>query len=532
MIEYALLVMLGFCAAGLLALLIAPTIWRRAVRLTTKRLDATLPKTLSDIEADKDLLRASYAMQIRRLEAGLNKARDKSASQLVEISRLQMVIGEFRDRAAALERQLEERSNAANVFERTIRKRFPELEAALAAAKAALDERAYEIADLGNSIRRREEALSLLQRSSNLQQAEIRTLREALEGSSTDKTGRFKKRPAQWTLEEFRSEYDRLHLELSKMREQLALAQEREVGQVAVLKTELQNLAEQIMSAAAAKEKQYAEQQRAADLPPPRNTALGSSQRPGRQSSAERPLAAPQPWPGRTAPAPARGPQAVAAPAAAPVRTQTTPSQSDTAPKPEEPRQPKSERTFIRPSERRPSITSEASSAGTKPETAALKTLLNRAAAVTPKAGGGDVAPVSAGSAAVQMTAQPVVRARDTTEPKAAAITERATIASPATAVRVDAEKAEPAASQPAAVPKPAEPNLDRMLREIFEGRGSGQPAAPAEPAQSAPPAAPSEPKAQPVPAEPSAKDKAAGNSGSEDDPEKKPSLLERLRVV
>ena len=35
MIEYALLIMLGFCASGLIALLLAPTLWHRAVRLTT-----------------------------------------------------------------------------------------------------------------------------------------------------------------------------------------------------------------------------------------------------------------------------------------------------------------------------------------------------------------------------------------------------------------------------------------------------------------------------------------------------------------
>src|SRR5665648_1086775 len=213
MIEYALLIMLGFCVGGLIALLLAPTLWQRAVRLTTKRLEATLPMSLSDIEADKDLLKASYAIKIRRLEAGLSKAREKSANQLVEISKLQMKIGEFQDQVAELELQLEERRNAANVFESTIRKRFPELENAVAAAKLALDERAFEINDLTNKMRRRDEALALAQRSANLQQQEIRVLRETLEKSGSDATGRFKRRASQWTLDEYRSEYDRLNVE-------------------------------------------------------------------------------------------------------------------------------------------------------------------------------------------------------------------------------------------------------------------------------------------------------------------------------
>lgn len=248
MIEYALLIMLGFFVGGLIAFLLAPTIWHRAVRLTTKRLEATMPMSLSEIEADKDLLRASYAIRIRRLEAGLNKARDKSANQLVNISKLQMEIAELNQKIAVLNAELEERNNAANVFESTIRKRFPELENMVAMAEAALNDRKIEIADLSNKLSRREETLTMVQRSANLQQEEIARLRDALEKSGSDTTGRFKRRPSQWTLNDYRSEYDRLNAELSKMREQLVLAHEREKRQIAVLKTELQHLAERIMS--------------------------------------------------------------------------------------------------------------------------------------------------------------------------------------------------------------------------------------------------------------------------------------------
>jgi hypothetical protein len=451
MIEYALLVMLGFCVAGLLALLIAPTIWNRAVRLTTKRLDATLPMSLSDIEADKDLLRAAYAIQIRRLEAGLNKARDKSASQLVDISKLQMMIGEMRDRVSELEKQLEERRNAANVFERTIRKRFPEMEAALGAGKSALDERSYEIGDLNNKLRRKEEALALLQRSSSLQQAEIRRLRESLEGNSADRTGRFRKRPAQWSLDEFRSEYDRLSLELSKMREQLALAHERETAQVAVLKTELQNLAEQIMSSAM-REKQAAAQRVSETLPPsaPRNPTPS----PRRQPPADR-LTAPQPWP-RYSEKSGGNPVDAARPAAAPP--------SDPAPlQPAEPKKPetaaKPEAAPPRPADvRRPAITDEASSANTKPEASALKTLLDRAAAVVPNTKPGPEGSAAARPAAAPVRLSPAVAV---TSPTAA------THAAPAEAGRNEAPASAEQANAGGA--NPVEPNIDRMLRENAE---------------------------------------------------------------
>jgi hypothetical protein len=505
MIEYALLVMLGFCVAGLLALLIAPTIWNRAVRLTTKRLDATLPMSLSDIEADKDLLRAAYAIQIRRLEAGLTKARDKSAGQLVDISKLQMAIGEMRDRVAELEKQLEERRNAANVFERTIRKRFPEMETALGAAKAALDERAYEIGDLNNKLRRKEEALALLQRSSSLQQAEIRRLRESLEGNSADRTGRFRKRPAQWSLDEFRSEYDRLSLELSKMREQLALAHERETGQVAVLKAELQNLAEQIMSSAM-REKQAAAQRASETLPPaaPRDSAPS----PRRQPPAER-LTAPQPWP-RYSEKVGGKPVDAARPAAAP-RSEPAPLQPAEPKKPET--QAKPEAAPPRPVDvRRPAITDEASSmntssTNTRPEAAALKTLLDRAAAVVQNKPGPD------GPAAAMPSPAPVRVS------PAVAVTSAAAHA-PAEAGRNEAPAS---AEQAEAGANPAEPNIDRMLREIFEGRGSGAPEA-ASPPPSAGTA--NAEAAKPSPAEEKPTAEAEGGEG------KPQSLTDRLRVV
>ncbi|HEY7644036.1 MAG TPA: hypothetical protein VH858_03285 [Hyphomicrobiales bacterium] len=303
MIEYALLIMLGFCVGGLIALLLAPTLWQRAVRLTTKRLESTMPMSLSDIEADKDLLRASYAITIRRLESSLSKARDKSANQLVDISRLQMRIGELGNQISALELQLDERRNAATVFENTIRKRFPELENMVAAAKAALDDRTQEINDLTNTLRRREEALAMAQRATTLQQQEILKLRETLEQRGADVTGRFKRRPSQWTLEEYRSEYDRLNVELSKMREHLILSQEREASQISVLKTELQRLGERIMASVAAHEVQPVPAPRAE---PERKTWPSPTPEPAqsaamRRGLGSRPAARAQPWPGETA---------------------------------------------------------------------------------------------------------------------------------------------------------------------------------------------------------------------------------------
>jgi hypothetical protein len=99
-------------------------------------------------------------------------------------------------------------------------------------------------------------------------------------------------------------------------------------------------------------------------------------------------------------------------------------------------------------------------------------------------------------------------------------------------ATRAGVAPGESAPVEQSAAAKPAEPNLDRMLREIFEGRPATTPngedtVAPAtptaEPAKSSPPAAEAAPTAQ---------DTAADEAGREPEAEKKQSLLERLRVV
>ena len=61
-IESMMYFALGALAAGLVMLLIMPAIWRRAVRLTKKRIEAATPITLAEFRADKDQLRAQFAL--------------------------------------------------------------------------------------------------------------------------------------------------------------------------------------------------------------------------------------------------------------------------------------------------------------------------------------------------------------------------------------------------------------------------------------------------------------------------------------
>lgn len=87
MIESTLFFTLGFLCAGFLALMVAPAIWRRAVNLTRRRIEASVPLTLNEIQADKDKLRAEFAMSTRRLEMSIKGFKEKAAEQIAEIGR-------------------------------------------------------------------------------------------------------------------------------------------------------------------------------------------------------------------------------------------------------------------------------------------------------------------------------------------------------------------------------------------------------------------------------------------------------------
>jgi chromosome segregation ATPase len=87
LVQSVLFFALGFLCAGFLALMVAPAVWRRAVALTRRRIEASIPLTQAEIQADKDRVRAEYAMATRRLEMNVKALREKAAEQLVEIGR-------------------------------------------------------------------------------------------------------------------------------------------------------------------------------------------------------------------------------------------------------------------------------------------------------------------------------------------------------------------------------------------------------------------------------------------------------------
>lgn len=79
-IEYALLFGLGFLAAAMIVMLIAPAIHRRVVLYTENRLKATMPLSPQEIRAQKDMVRALYAAENAKTTQELLRERELTVS--------------------------------------------------------------------------------------------------------------------------------------------------------------------------------------------------------------------------------------------------------------------------------------------------------------------------------------------------------------------------------------------------------------------------------------------------------------------
>jgi len=121
MIEPIMYLAIGFLLSALCGLAIMPLVHNRAVRLTVRRIEATTPLSMAEIQADKDQMRAEFAMSACRFEMGLDQLRNKTAGQLAEIgkkgdiiNRLQLELEERSQTIAALEARLraEEKARA------------------------------------------------------------------------------------------------------------------------------------------------------------------------------------------------------------------------------------------------------------------------------------------------------------------------------------------------------------------------------------------------------------------------------------
>jgi chromosome segregation ATPase len=155
MIEPIMYLAIGFLVAMLCALMVVPLVHNRAVRLTTRRLEAATPLSMAEIQADKDQLRAEFAMSARRLEMSVEQLKNKTTSQLAElgkksdaINRMKIEIGEKNATIFALEA----REKAVKEQLRATEEEFAVKTEALRGAEQALTDKQSDLSRINSEL--------------------------------------------------------------------------------------------------------------------------------------------------------------------------------------------------------------------------------------------------------------------------------------------------------------------------------------------------------------------------------------------
>jgi len=95
-IESIMYIGIGFLIAGLFVIGVIPLVHARAERLTTRRMEALNPLSMAEIQADKDLQRADFAMSTRRLEMNVEQLKVKNTNHMTEIVKKSEAIGRLK----------------------------------------------------------------------------------------------------------------------------------------------------------------------------------------------------------------------------------------------------------------------------------------------------------------------------------------------------------------------------------------------------------------------------------------------------
>jgi chromosome segregation ATPase len=185
MIEPIMYFGIGFLVAALLGLLFVPLVHNRAVRLTMRRLEAATPLSIAEIRADKDQLRAEFAMSTRRLEISVEQMKNRTTSQLAEL-------GKKTDAINQLKKELAEKTTAIASLEgreKHLRNQLGATEdefalksSALREAERALADKEAELAKLVAELGER----STLADSQRVELAAVRTQIETMKVSVAD----------------------------------------------------------------------------------------------------------------------------------------------------------------------------------------------------------------------------------------------------------------------------------------------------------------------------------------------------------
>src|SRR5215212_3795472 len=215
MIEPIMYLAIGFLLSMLVGLMIVPLVHNRAVRLTTRRLEAATPLSMAEIQADKDQLRAEFAMSARRLEMNVEQLKNKTTSQLAElgkksdaINRMKIELGEKN----ATIFSLEAREKAVKEQLRATEEEFAAKTELLRNAEQALTDKRAELDKINHELNDR----SMTADSRQVELVAVRTQIEELKGRVGDAEKEFSATQARLAQE--RADSERATQELSEAR--------------------------------------------------------------------------------------------------------------------------------------------------------------------------------------------------------------------------------------------------------------------------------------------------------------------------
>jgi DNA repair exonuclease SbcCD ATPase subunit len=156
LIENIMYFALGLLVAGLVSLIILPAVWKRAVRLTKRRIEAATPITMAEFRADKDQLRAEFALSTRRLEMNVETLRKRLAEQLGDVNQKRSDLGALkaeRDQHLAIVKELEAREAELRARVLELERDGTDLAQRLRMRDRELEVRAGELATLRDTVR-------------------------------------------------------------------------------------------------------------------------------------------------------------------------------------------------------------------------------------------------------------------------------------------------------------------------------------------------------------------------------------------
>ncbi len=150
-IEQAMIFILGFLAASLFACGFAPLFWKRALRLSTLRLELRQPVNLREILAQRDAQAARFAVDLCREKQKTDFVTRERVRDLVKQGRLTRHLVTLHERYSALETQsLEQQAEIASLV-RELNESWAEkgaIETALYDRNGLYERQVFEISNL------------------------------------------------------------------------------------------------------------------------------------------------------------------------------------------------------------------------------------------------------------------------------------------------------------------------------------------------------------------------------------------------